>query len=393
MSTTAAPKNRKLLEREVESKRKDVERLMAYIKPDEEECIRVLVEKKTKKEEEINNCYWFQYLAKFIIRNEISSIQWRIRELKSLEKSQIELMELEQQLYEYHGQGWGGYPGSLDDKVVAEYRAKFMTLSYPLTPNVPRMNIIMIGETGAGKSSLLRTFVNALTDSPDIKDIYRVSPLQSNESATQRIHLERIYVGEERHELPCRFYDMPGLDEINTIKKEEIQKILNGELKIHVKMPKDSKEALERKNPTPKDVVHCILYVIKANANLSEKTQSKKIMKDFIKEHNTEDGVRQFVIVTAIDEIGVPNFDMKKAYSYHCVRTHCKEVSHEFNIDLLHVIPVSNYFEEVVPNDAKNAMSLFNFWRIFKSGKEYIERQWNKQDSNDDFGRLIMRDK
>lgn len=84
---------------------------------------------------------------------------------------------------------------------------------------------------------------------------------------------------------------------------------------------------------------------------------------------------------------------MKKAYSYHCVRTHCKEVSHEFNIDLLHVIPVSNYFEEVVPNDAKNAMSLFNFWRIFKSGKEYIERQWNKQDSNDDFGRLIMRDK
>lgn len=92
------------------------------------------------------------------------------------------------------------------------------------------------------------------------------------------------------------------------------------------------------------------------------------------------DDVRQFIIVTAIDEIGVPNFDMKKAYAYHLVRTHCKKVSLEFNIDLLHVIPVSNYFEEVVPNDAKNAMSLFNLWRVFKSGKEYIERQWNKQD-------------
>lgn len=103
------------------------------------------------------------------------------------------------------------------------------------------------------------------------------------------------------------------------------------------------------------------------------------------------DGVRQFVIVTAIDEIGVPNNDMKNAYKYRIVQKICKKVSVAFDVDLFHVIPVSNYFQEVKSNPAKNAMSLFNLWRVFNSGKEYIERKLNKRDNYDDFRRLLMR--
>lgn len=69
---------------------------------------------------------------------------------------------------------------------------------------------------------------------------------------------------------------------------------------------------------------------------------------------------------------------MKNAYKYPCVYEHCKKVSVAFGVDLLHVIPVSNCFDEVVPNDAKNAMSLFNLWRVFNSTKEYMERRWLK---------------
>lgn len=93
------------------------------------------------------------------------------------------------------------------------------------------------------------------------------------------------------------------------------------------------------------------------------------------------DGVRQFVVVTSIDEIGVPNGDMINVYKYPCVRKFCDEVSVVFGVDLLHVIPVSNYFDEVAPNDAKNAMSLFNLWRVFNSTKEYIERRWLKEET------------
>lgn len=87
------------------------------------------------------------------------------------------------------------------------------------------------------------------------------------------------------------------------------------------------------------------------------------------------DGVRQFVVVTFIDKLGVPNDNMKNAYQYPTVRRYCETVSAAFGVDLLHIIPVSNYYEEVVPNDAKDAMSLFNMWRVVNSAKEYIKRQ------------------
>lgn len=91
------------------------------------------------------------------------------------------------------------------------------------------------------------------------------------------------------------------------------------------------------------------------------------------------DGIRQFVVVTGIDKIGVPIKDMKNAYKYGFVRKHCEKVSEVFDVDLNHVLPVSNYCGEATSNDAKNAMSLFNFWRVFNSGKCFIERHWNKK--------------
>lgn len=72
---------------------------------------------------------------------------------------------------------------------------------------------------------------------------------------------------------------------------------------------------------------------------------------------------------------------MKNAYKYPCVHKYCDEVSVAFGVDLLHVIPVSNYFHEVAPNDAKNAMSLHSLWRVFESTKDYIERRWLREET------------
>lgn len=45
------------------------------------------------------------------------------------------------------------------------------------------------------------------------------------------MHLEPIIIGGETKEqeqyLPCRFYDMPGLDDDQTVTEDEIMKIIN----------------------------------------------------------------------------------------------------------------------------------------------------------------------
>lgn len=324
------------------------------------------------------------------LNNEITRLRERIDELELLEKKQKEVERKKEQLEDIvPGEVWAGYPESLNHKIVAEYINKFKNLPNPLTSKVPRINILMIGETGAGKSSCLNTFASALSGKMEEK--YRISPTDGKEkSATQRIHLEPLTIGDNGHQLPCRFYDIPGLDDVETLKKDRIIKMINGKLKIDVEIDDDSDEDIVRMFPTLADKVHCILYVLKATTNLSSEPASLKLMREIKNAKNSEDGVRQFVIVTAIDKIGVPNSDMENAYKYNIVKKICQKVSEALDVDLFHVIPVSNYFEEVAPNDAKSAMSLYCLWRVFNSGREYIERKMkNKGDTFDDIRRLL----
>lgn len=383
----------KELKKQIQSKEKDLDIYKTSINPRENESITVLTARKEKKEKDYKNRYWFQVLDKTFLALQISRLDKRVDELEQLQTLEEEIEDLREKFKDYvQGPVWEGYPESLDEKIVRKYTDKFKTLVYPLTPNVQFFNIIMVGESGAGKSSLLKTFTTALSNKEDIADIYRIGPsTHGKKSATQKMHLEPMHIGgetqEQEHYLPCRFYDGPGLDEDETITEDKIMKIINANTDAKCK---DSKEAHLQKNLTPAEEVHCILYVISAKSSLSTNiSKSLKIMKNILQRKHKDDGIRQFVVVTAIDKIGVPNEDMKNAYKYGCVRKLCERVSEVFDVDLFHVIPVSNYFGEVTSNDAKNAMSLFNFWRVFNSGKCYIDRHWNKKETPASSRKLI----
>lgn len=379
-SKVSDSRKREMLEKEIEYKRKSLQAYATYINRKDDENICVLEAKKFKKEVELKKCYTIQFWAKSILMNDILNLQRRIDELKSLEERKNELEELKRQLSvipKHAENAKRGYPESLDGKLFNELKPKFTGLPLRLTPKVPFMNIIMIGETGSGKSCFLKTFTTALKG--DITSIYRTCPSEGREeSATKKIHFEPLKMGDDGPILPCRFFDMPGIHENESIKKDELKKILNGEIKLNVKMHQETDLEIEIQKPNPADVVHCILYVIKASKNLKEMKACMISMTEFLKEQHSEDGVRQFVVVTSIDKLGVPNSDMKNAYKYPSVHKYCNEVSVAFDVDLSDIIPVSNYFEEVAPNDAKNAMSLYSLWRVFVSTKEHIERRWLK---------------
>lgn len=41
-------------------------------------------------------------------------------------------------------------------------------------------------------------------------------------------------MSDEGPQLPCKFYDMPGIDKHGTIKKKDLDKILDGKIKLDV---------------------------------------------------------------------------------------------------------------------------------------------------------------
>lgn len=371
-------KDRQQLEEDVENYRQELKKYQININLPNNDTMRILSEIKSKKEEELKNCYWFQGGKKSYLNDDIKSLKERMLELTSLAKRERELVKQEADRKNLvPGKVWDGFPETLNVEVIEEYMDKFKTLQNNLTPKVPAINIILIGETGAGKSSLLNTFVTAITKSQRIKDIYRTAPRKSKVKAvTQKIHLEPIYIEGNGPQLPCNFYDVPGIDDAGTISKKEIEKIIKGEIKIDFKIDEVPKEAVVRENPTQADKIHCIIYVLSAQSNIyDEKSTKLKQFREILNSNHSEDGVRQFVIVTHIDKIGVPNYDMKNAYKYGCVQRHCEKVSEAFEVDLLHVLPVSNYFFEGRSNNAKNAMSLLTLWRVFDSTKDFIERR------------------
>lgn len=48
-----------------------------------------------------------------------------------------------------------------------------------------------------------------------------------------QIHFEPIYMGDNGQKVPCRFFDMPGIDENDIIKEDELNKIINGQIKLN----------------------------------------------------------------------------------------------------------------------------------------------------------------
>lgn len=67
MAAPQGPVSRKLLEKEIEYKRKSLKAYKQYIKPKNDGFICVLEAKNLKKEEELKKCYWIQCMA--ILKN------------------------------------------------------------------------------------------------------------------------------------------------------------------------------------------------------------------------------------------------------------------------------------------------------------------------------------
>ena len=69
---------------------------------------------------------------------------------------------------------------------VQHYLKNFKDIEDCIFQDVPYVNILMVGATGSGKSSIVNTFVTAVTSSDRIKQPHRVHPSRSK-NAKQKV--------------------------------------------------------------------------------------------------------------------------------------------------------------------------------------------------------------
>lgn len=372
---------------------------------DEMSILNVKVLKKTEEWENYRGHVFSRFQREKIqmLENDIKDLKTQARSVKLKKTTDMKIRELQRkidELSELDSKKTSGkdlkssmYPKKSGQKVAGTFVKEWLLrLSSPITTDVPYINIIMIGETGAGKSSFLNTVATALGDGSYVKDTYRSSPITSEEgSTTRKLHLEPFFLNNKH--LPIRLYDLPGIaKKKNKVGKKELSMVIDGKIKpgaeIFDAFEMTQNEDILRQNPSPADKVHCILYTIRASTEISfEGSPSLKVMHEIMESQKEEDGIRQFVIITAIDEMGVPDEDLENAFEYEMVTKVCGQVSHLLKIEANHIIPVSNYFGESIPNHAKDEMSLNALWRICISGRDYIQRKWSENYIRPDFNK------
>nr|XP_022308769.1 interferon-induced protein 44-like isoform X2 [Crassostrea virginica] len=284
---------------------------------------------------------------------------------------------------------WKDFPERLDENITRMYLQRFRQLPEQFHEESQFVNVTMFGGVGVGKSSFLNTVVTALMDKNRIYRDYLTSPLKTSESKTKTFQLEKLRMDGGKV-LPIRFYDCPGIDkdEDVTMNLDVLEAVINGHVKGDSKFnPVEIRNKYGesyRKDPTFKNAMHCVVFVIKATTNILEPDdETLKKMKDIQGRINGPRKVRQLAIVTYIDEIGVPNTDMENVFKYSCVKDICNDVAKFLQMDLQSVHPVANYHEDNIPNAAKNALSLMALWDIVECGERHIQKKYEKRFEDD----------
>ncbi|XP_052678117.1 interferon-induced protein 44-like [Crassostrea angulata] len=212
--------------------------------------------------------------------------------------------------------------------------------------NVPEVNILLVGQVGAGKSSVVNT-INSVWKGEISSRSWAGS---SEHSLTTSFTKFRISDPSTGTYLKFRLCDMRGLEETMDVKSEDIAFLLDGNLPNKYKFNPAARATKDTpgfiKEPTMKDMIHTVVFVIDgSNVEVMPDGIIKKL-KD-IKEMLIERDVPLLVLVTKIDKVcSDVDKDVEEVFFSNAVKKTVDKVSDIIAIPRSHVLPVKNYEKE-----------------------------------------------
>lgn len=247
---------------------------------------------------------------------------------------------------------------------------------------IPEVNILLIGQVGAGKSSFLNT-INSIFKGGISS---RACTGSAENSLTKSFEKFRIRDPSTKKYLRFRICDTRGVEKGLSIKSEDLGLILDGNLPNHYTFNPVEKASTKTpgfvKEPTVKDRIHAVGFVLDGSTLdvLSEGVVSK--LKD-IKGLAVDRGIPQLAFLTKMDKIcETVNKDVSKMFSSSVVEDVVNKAADIIAIPRSHVLPVKNYEKESQLKTDINILALMALRQSLMFADDFLENQYDLEQEN-----------
>nr|XP_034306895.1 interferon-induced protein 44 [Crassostrea gigas] len=247
---------------------------------------------------------------------------------------------------------------------------------------IPEVNILLIGQVGAGKSSFLNT-INSIFKGGISS---RACTGSAENSLTKSFEKFRIRDPSTKKYLRFRICDTRGVEEGLSIKSEDLGFILDGNIPNHYTFNPVEKASTKTpgfvKEPTVKDRIHVVVFVLDGSTLdvLSEGVVSK--LKD-IKSLVVDRGIPQLAFLTKMDKIcETVNKDVSKMFTSSVVEDAVNKAADIIAIPRSHVLPVKNYEKESQLKTDINILALTALRQSLMFADDFLENQYELEQEN-----------
>lgn len=236
------------------------------------------------------------------------------------------------------------------------------------------INVLVIGNLGSGKSSLVNTFLTSLRNSGQIANI--ATTYQANiESTTCKLH--EVILQNNPGTKQLRVYDCRGIGPTDGVREDDLIRVIEGNVKKNYEFDEfddiDENDDYYRRNPTISDKMHCILFVAKADE--IEEGVDFTVLKNIQRYLNSEN-IPLRLILTRIDNLDLcAAGDLSSLFVSRQAERKVNIAKAIFRLHDSQILPIANYVRGTTQNVNQDILTLQAVENILNEAVSYIENQ------------------
>ncbi|XP_053352962.1 interferon-induced protein 44-like [Clarias gariepinus] len=249
--------------------------------------------------------------------------------------------------------------------------------TFNICDEVQELRFLLYGPVGTGKSSTINT----------IKSIFEgrqyVNCLAAAESTTSHTLCYECYrFANEEGLFPFAFNDIMGAEGQGGVRTEDIINALKGHMKegytFNPKVPLSENNRYYHQNPSLKDQMHCLVYVVSAD-KISMLDQDLIGKFKYVRETASRMGIPQVVFMTKVDRTcPLTKHDLKNIYKSKKIRDKMRECSNILGVPVNCIFPLVNYHEQTHVNENINCLMLDALTQIINFANDFVSRSRNQ---------------